>query len=151
MAEVNTTQAAKVLANQKILPYESFGRVRILAAKLPATHAELAINDTIFIGRIPGGSRILINNKVSCASGTASSTLDIGLRKTSDGTVIDANGIASSVNTAAAGHKDANNGELIASGAEYVTTEEVDVYATVTGAVLAANQALRFEIQYVAD
>lgn len=151
MAEVNTTQAANVAANKKLMPYESHGRVRILASKMPAAYAELAINDTILIGTIPQGSRILLGGKVSCAAGTASSTLDIGLRKASDGTVIDADGIAASVNTAAAGQKDANSGALIASGAEYVTTEEVEVYATATGAVLAANQALKFEIPYVTD
>ncbi|MCI1005213.1 hypothetical protein [Herbaspirillum sp. C7C8] len=152
MAEVNTTQGAKIVnRTPKLLPHESFGRKRILASKMPATYAQLAINDTIFIGRVPAGSRFTLNSKVSCAAGTASSTLDIGIRSTSSGTVIDADGLAASVNTNAAGQKDANTGALIASGAEYVTTEEVDVYATVTGAVLAANQALKFEIEYVND
>lgn len=151
MPEVNTTQAGKLIAGTKLSPHESFGRLRILASKMPSTYAQLAINDTIFIGRIPVNSRILLGARVCCAAGTASSTLDIGLRKSKDGTVIDADGIAASVNTAAAGVKDANTGALIAAGVEYVTTEEVDVYATVTGAVLAANQALKFEIPYVAD
>jgi len=151
MAEVNTTQGAKLVAGSKLLPNESHGRVRVLYAKMPATFAQMAINDTIFLGRIPAGARILTSGLVSCAAGTTSSTIDIGLRKTSDGTVIDADGIAASVNTAAAGQKDANTGALIASGAEYVTATECDVYATVTGAVLAANQALKVEIPYVCD
>lgn len=151
MAEVNTTQGAKVVAKTKLLPNESHGRVRMLASKMPASYAQLSINDTIFIGRLPVNARILLGARVCCAAGTTSSTLDIGLRKTSDGTVIDADGIAASVNTAAAGVKDANTGALIASGAEYVTPYECDVYATVTGAVLAANQALKFEIPYVVD
>ena len=151
MAEVNTTQGAKLVARTKLLPHESHGRVRILASKMPAAYAQLAINDTVFIGRLPKGSRILSTGKVSCAAGTASSTMDIGLRSTKTGTVIDADGIAAAVNTAAAGQKDANTGALIASGAEYVTLEDVDVYATATGAVLAANQSLKFEIQYVTD
>lgn len=151
MAEVNTTQGAKLIAKTKLAPYESFGRKRILASKMPAVFAQLAINDTIFIGRVPAGSRFTLNSKVSCAAGTASSTVDIGIRSSKTGVVIDADGIAAAVNTAAAGQKDANTGVLIASGAEYVTTEEVDVYATATGAVLAANQALKFEIEYVTD
>jgi len=151
MAEVNTTQGAKLLSNKKLLPVESFGRVRILASKMPATYAQLAINDTIFIGRITKGSRILLSNTLSTAAGTASGTMDIGLRKTSDGTVIDADGIAAAIDVAAAGNKAANNGALIANGAEYITAEEVDVYATVKGAVLPANTALKFEIQYVQD
>jgi hypothetical protein len=88
---------------------------------------------------------------VGCAAGTATSVLDIGLRKTKDGTVIDADGIAVGIDIAAAGTKSAINGALITNGAEYVTTEEVDVYATVRVAALAANQALKVELSYVAD
>lgn len=151
MAETNTTQAAKLLAFTKLLPHESFGRCRALCAKMPAAYAQLAINDTIFIGRIPAGSRILLDAMVGCGAGTATCVIDIGLRSTKTGTVIDADGIAVGIDVAAAGNKAANNGALITNGAEYVTTEEVDVYATVRVAVLAANQALKFEIPYVND
>lgn len=151
MAEVNTTQGAKLLAGTKLSPHESGGRVRTLAAKMPAAYAQLAINDTIFLGRIPVNSRILLDGWIGCAAGTASCVLDIGLRSTKTGVVIDADGIAVGIDAAAAGNKAANNGALITNGAEYVTTEEVDVYATVRGAVLAANQALKFEIDYVTD
>lgn len=151
MAETNTTQAAKIIAKTKLLPHESHGRQRTLCAKMPTTYAQLAINDTIFIGRIPAGSRILGDSIVSCAAGTASSTVDIGLRETVTGTVLSATGIATGVDTAAAGVKFANSGAYVTSGAEYVTLVEVDVYATAKGAVLAANQALKFEIYYVTD
>lgn len=151
MAEVNTTQGAKLLAGTKLSPHESAGRVRTLASKMPTTYASLAINDTIFIGRIPVNSRILLEGWISCAAGTATGVLDIGLRSTKTGTVIDADGIAVGIDIAAAGNKAANNGALIANGAEYVTTEEVDVYATARVAVVAANQALKFEISYVTD
>lgn len=151
MAEVNTTQGAKVLAGTKLLPHENAGRKRVLASKMPETYAQAAINDTIFLGRVPVNSRFTGNSLVSCAAGTVSCTLDIGLRSTKTGTVISATGIATGVDAAAAGQKAANNGALIANGAEYVTTESVDVYATVKGAVLAANQALKFEIEYVTD
>jgi hypothetical protein len=77
--------------------------------------------------------------------------LDIGLRSAKTGAVIDADGIAVGIDIAAAGNKAANNGALIANGAEYVTTECVDVYGTIRGAVLAANQALKVEISYVTD
>lgn len=151
MAEVNTTQGAKLLAGTKFLPHESAGRRRTLAAKMPTTYVQLAINDTIFLGRIPVNSRITCDGWVSCAAGTASCTLDIGVRSTKTGAVISATGIATGVDAAAAGQKAANNGALISNGAEYVTTEQVDVYATVKGAVLAANQALKFELDYVTD
>lgn len=151
MAEVNTTQGAKLVAKSKLLPHESHGRARMLCAKMPATHSGAAINDTIFIGRLPVNSRILLDSYISCAAGTASCVVDLGLRKAKDGTVIDADGIAVGIDVAAAGNKLANNGALITSGAEYVTTEEVDVYATVRVAALAANQSLKFEISYVTD
>lgn len=151
MAEVNTTQGAKLVAGTKLLPHESHGRVRILASKMPAVHAGAAIADTILIGRLAKGSRILLGAKVSCGAGTATSVLDIGLRKTSDGTAIDADGIAVGVDIAAAGNKSADSGALITSGAEYVTTEQVDVYATVRVAAIPANQVLKVEIPYVAD
>lgn len=151
MAEIQTALAAKLIANQKLRTTESFGRVRILSTAMPATYASQATGTTILIGRIPGGAKILTSNIVSCAAGTASSTLDIGLRTLKDGTVIDADGIAAAVNIAAAGLKAANTGALIANGVEYITPEAVEVYATVGGAALAANQALKFEIQYVAD
>lgn len=151
MAEVNTTQGAKLVANQKLMPHESHGRIRALASKMPAVHAGAAINDTIFIGRLPIGSRILTDGIVGCGAGTATSVLDIGLRKSRDGTVIDADGIAVGIDIAAAGNKDAINGALITNGAEYITTEEVDVYATVRVAALAANQVLKIELPYVAD
>ncbi|HAV37449.1 MAG TPA: hypothetical protein DCX52_14035 [Massilia sp.] len=151
MAEVNTAQGAALIARKKLQAHESHGRVRVLASKMPAVHAGAAVNDTIFIGRLPIGSRILTDGIISCAAGTAACVLDVGVRKTRDGAVIDADGIAVGIDVAAAGSKAAINGALIANGAEYITAEEVDVYATVRGAALAANQSLKFEIQYVTD
>jgi hypothetical protein len=151
MAETNTTQAAKLVARTKLLPHESHGRVRGLNAKMPAAFAQMAINDTIFIGRIPAGARILGDGIVSCGAGTATCTLDIGLRETATGTVLNATGLATGVDVAAAGIKPIANGAYITAGAEYVTLVECDVYATVKTAVLAANQALKFEIPYQAD
>lgn len=151
MAETNTTQAAKLIARTKLMPHESHGRVRSLNAKMPAAFAQMAINDTIFIGRIPAGSRLLGDGIVSCGAGTATGTIDIGLRETATGTVLSATGIATGVDVATAGVKAATNGAYITSGAEYVTLVECDVYATVKVAVLAANQALKFEIPYVND
>lgn len=151
MAETNTTQAAKILARTKLLPHESFGRKRTLCSKMPAVYAQLAIADTIFIGRIPAGSRILATGIVSCGTGTASCTLSIGLRETATQVVLSATGIATGLDAATAGIKPANTGVYITAGAEYVTLVETDVYATVAGAVLAANQALKFELHYVND
>ena len=151
MAEINTTQGAKIIARTKLLPQESFGRKRTLCVKMPTTYASASIADTIFLGRIPAGSRILGTGIVSCAAGTASSTLSIGLRETRTGTVLSATGLATGLDIAAAGVKAINTGAYIAAGAEYVTLVETDVYATIAGAALAANQSLKFEIHYVND
>ncbi|MGU2439558.1 hypothetical protein ACTXHA_04070 [Burkholderia cenocepacia] len=151
MAEINTAQAAKLVAGKKLSPHEQGGRKRILASKMPATYAQLAIGDTVFIGRVPVNSRFTLNSSVGCAAGTASSALDIGVRSSETGEVIDVAAIAAGVNVAAAGVKPANTGTLIVGGAEYVTEETVDVFATVRGAVVAANQSIKFEIEYVTD
>lgn len=151
MAEVKSTQMTSVAAGQKLLPNADGGRIRLFYARYVQGASTQAINDTIYLGDLPKGARILKDWLVNCGTGTASSTLDIGLRKKSDGTVIDADGIAASVNTAAAGYKDANTGALIAAGEEYVTTEAVEVYGTFTGAVFAASQKLTVEGSYVQD
>jgi hypothetical protein len=151
MAETNSTQAAKLIANSKLLPHESHGRVRVLASKMPAAFAQAAIADTLFIGRIPAGSRLLGGGIVSCGAGTALCTISIGLRETATGTVVSATALATGLDIAAAGIKSVNTGAYVAAGAEYVTVKECDVYATIAGAVLAANQVLKFEIPYVTD
>lgn len=151
MAEVNTTQGAKIIANSKLVPHESHGRVRVLASKMPTTYASAPIADTIFIGRVKTGTRFLAGGNVSCGTGTASSTVSIGLRSTRTGVIISATGLATGLDIATAGVKAVNTGAYIAAGAEFVTTEECDVYATIAGAALAANQALKFELLYVQD
>lgn len=151
MAEVKSTQTTNIASGYKNLPSADGGRKRMFYARYVNGASTLATSDTIYLGDLPKGARICKDWLVNCAAGTASSTLDIGIRTKSTGTVIDADGIAASVNTAAAGYKDANTGALIAAGAEYVTTAEVEVYATVTGAVFAASQALTVEGSYVQD
>lgn len=151
MAEVKSTQTTTVGNGYKLLPHADGGRKRSFYARYAAPASTQAIGDTIYLGDLPKGARIGKDWLVNCSAGTASCTLHIGLRKKSDGTVIDADGIAVSVDVAAAGYKDANTGALIAAGEEYVTTEAVEVYATINVAVLAASQKLTFEGSYVQD
>jgi hypothetical protein len=66
-------------------------------------------------------------------------------------TVIDADGLSVAADIATAGTKTAVTGALVANGASYITPNEVDVYGTVKGAAIAANQALNIKIQYVTD
>lgn len=151
MAEVKSTQTTNTANGYKNLPSSEGGRRRLFYARFVNGASTLAINDTIYLGDLPKGARICKDWLVNCGAGTASSTMDIGIRTKSTGAAIDADGIAAAVNTAAAGYKDANTGALIAAGEEYVTTAEVEVYATVTGAVFAASQKLTVEGSYVQD
>lgn len=151
MAEVKSTQTTAIAAGYKVLPSADGGRKRVFYAEYVNGASTLAIADTIYLGDLPKGARILHDWVVNCSAGTASCTLDIGFRKKSDGTVIDVDGIAALIAVSSAGNIAAVNGSSITGGLSYVTTEVVEVYATVRAAVLAANQKLIFEGSYVQD
>ena len=152
MAEMNSNQAATVAAGKKLRPVDSFGRQRVLVATLPTTYAAPAINDTILLGTVPVGSRFLTGGKVVLGgAGTADSTLSIGVRNAVTKEVIDADGIAVTADASAAATVAADTGALITDGTDHVMDVTVEVYATVLGAVLKANQQVRFEIPYVTD
>lgn len=152
MAEVNSVQAQKVVDRKKLLPAESHGRVRVLVATLPAAHAAYAVNDTILLGLVPVNSRFLLGGSISVGgAGTASSTLDIGFRNAKTKEVLDADGIATAVDISAAAKVTADTGSSVAAAVDYLTPVDVEVYATVKGAVLAANQQLKIQIPYVTD
>ena len=149
MAELNSAQAALVAAGSKI-KHCDHGKASFVVITTPATFAELAIDDTIASGQIiPKGSRILSVWK-GHGTGTASSTLDIGLRKR-DGTVVDADGLSAltTLTTATTIDLSVGTGALVAAGKDYVTADDVEVYCTVKGAVLAANQDVRITVEYV--
>lgn len=151
MAEVNSKEAALIAAGSKI-GVEHHGRVRTIVINTPATFTQLAIADTLASGQvIPKGSRIIAVRK-NHGTGTASSTFDLGLRGVDAAkTVIDADGLVavSALTTATTTSLDCGNGALIAAGVDYVTTVDSEPYLTAQGAVLAANQDVRIEIDYL--
>lgn len=149
MAEFDSRQITARAATPpvKTAPYDQ-GRLNVLIATTPAT-AAWAQNDTFEIGTIPKGSRILRSGKVYHGAFTASVTMDIGVRQT-DGTVIDADGLAAALNVAAAGVKDINGGALLVGANGYVTTQDVVVYATLAGANPTDDTQAEFEIHYLA-
>lgn len=154
MAEINSQQVAKLASTPvvKLQTNELHGRQRMLFAKLPATYSALNINDTVYLGDLPGNARI-VGVDVSNAAGTASQTLDIGLRSAT-GTVISATGVVTGVDTATAGFKAAAlNGALVANGLDYTTPAGAvtQVYGTVKGAASPANQSVSVVIKYVTD
>jgi hypothetical protein len=150
MAEINSRQAAKIAAGTKLSNSEA-GRLRTVVVQTPAVFSQMAINDTLAGGAfIPKGSRIAAC-RVNNGTGTASSTIQIGLRKRSDGTVLSATAIGSAIAIAAASTTPTNgaNGAYVAGGVDQVLTDDAEVYLTATGAVLAANQLLRVEVDYI--
>lgn len=151
MAEVKSTQTTNVANGYKNLANADGGRKRLFYARYVQGAGTQAINDTIYLGDLPKGSRICKDWLGNCSAGTATGTLHIGLRNKATGAVIAASGIAASMDIAAAGYKDANTGTLLAAGEEYVTPDVVEVYATINVAVLAANQKITVEGSYVQD
>jgi hypothetical protein len=150
MAEFNSRQAARIALGQKVFNADH-GRRRVAVFQTPAVFAALAINDTLASGLvIPAGARI-IGARVSNSAGTAASTFNLGLRKRSDLTVLSATAISSAIaiTTATTTSVDAGNGAYIAAGVDQVLVDDAEPYLTATGAVLAANQLVRIEIEYI--
>lgn len=128
-------------ARQPVRPQDSGANLKVYVAQAPAAYAAQGIGETFDLFEVPKGARILPWGSVECAAGAASSTLNIGLRKASDGTVVSATQIASAVNLTAAGIKAINNGAGFA-GDGYIASEDMVAYATFTGATSAANQKI---------
>lgn len=150
MAEINSRQAARIAAGNKVLNADA-GRLRTVVVQTPATFSQLAIDDTMAGGVfIPKGSRV-VGARISNAAGTASSTVNVGLRKRSDGTVLSATAISSliAISSATTTSTNAGNGAYIAAGVDQVLSDDAEVYVTAKGAVLAANQLVRIEVDYI--
>jgi hypothetical protein len=150
MAALYSTQETNRRAGSKNLPNTTTGKHRSAYGRYVYAAAG-AIADTIDFCIVPKGARITQIGIVSCSTGTASATMDVGLKSLKTGTPIDADGIAVAVNIASAGQKSASNGALIANGAEYITTEDVVVYGTIAGATPPSGQAIVVDVPYVTD
>ena len=151
MAEVKSTQTTAVAAGSKLLPSVDGGRRRLFFAEYLAPASTQAVSDTIYLGDLPKGARINHDWICNFSTGTASCTLDVGFRSKATGTVIDVDGIAALAAVTTAGQVNLITGSSLAAGLSYVTTEVVEVYATIRAAVLAASQKLIFEGSYVQD
>lgn len=148
MAEIDSRQKTLIAAGDKV-GADVQGKVACVCFNTPAA-AAWAQNDTFASGmKIPAGSRILASSIVSHGAFGTSVTLDVGLRAWDDGTVIDADGIAAALDVSAAGRTSLNNGALVAAGVGYLTTEDVEPYATLAGANPTDNIQAMFEIFYL--
>lgn len=150
MAEFNSRQITALAATPKVKASPTdHGKISVLIATTPAT-AAWAQNDTFLIGVIPKGSRILRSGRVNHGAFGASVTMSIGLRNAGGGTVIDAAGLLAATSVATAGLvSNINTGALLTANG-YVTTVDVDVYATLAAANPTDDIQAEFEIHYVA-
>lgn len=150
MAIQSTQYAGLVSAPRvKARPQDAGNDVSVFVGQTPTTYAAQAVSELFDLFVVPAGSRILPTGKLECAAGAASSTMSLGIRSQATGTVVSATQIASAVNLTAAGVKDINNGAGFA-GTGYITTEDVIVYGTFTGATNTANQAITVYVEVVA-
>ena len=84
----------------------------------------------------------------------ASSAIDVGLRNFNTKAVIDADGLIDGHSLVSAGTNavaTGNIGALIDDGAQYITTEEAELYATYVGANPTDDADLRIEVLVVTD
>lgn len=148
MAEINSRQKTSIAAGSKVLN-SVHGTPKCLVFTSPAT-AAWAQNDTFAAGqKIPKGSRILGTTSLNCGALGASVTADLGLRNFDTQAEVDLDGIAANVAVATAGHYAMNNGALLASGIDSVTTVDTEPVVTLEGANPTDDIQIRVEVWYL--
>lgn len=150
MAEVNGRIPTELAANRKAL-YDSQSKSFTAVCEMPSTHSGAAIADTIGFGIVlKKGTRLLLPVSLSNGAGTASCTLAIGLRNATTKVAVDATAILAATAINAAQNIQVNTGTKLTSGQRYVLDQDCEIYGTVAGAAIPANQAIRVEVPYVA-
>jgi hypothetical protein len=150
MAEVNGRLPTEVAAGRKVL-YDTQGEKSVAVCEMPTTHAGASIADTIGFGIIlKKGARLLSGVTLSNSAGTASSTIAVGLRNPVTKVAIDATAVMAQTAITSAATAQVNTGTKITAGQRYVLLEDAELYATAAGAAVAANQAIRVEVPYLA-
>lgn len=149
MAEINARVPTELAAGRKAL-YDSQAKKFVAVCEMPATHSGAAIADTIGFGIVlKKGSRLLCPVTLSNSAGTASCTLAVGLRNATTKVAVDASAIftARAIDTAQV--VQANTGTKVTAGQRYVLDQDCEIYGTVGGAAVPANQAIRVEVPYL--
>lgn len=149
MPEINGRFPAEVAANRKVL-VDSAGEISTAVCEMPLVHAGAAIADTIGFGHIlKRGTRLLCPVTLSNGAGTAASTLAVGLRNPVTKVAIDATAILAATAITAAATAQINTGTKLTNGQRYVLDQDAEIYGTVAGAAIPANQAIRVEVPYI--
>jgi len=151
MAEIVSRQVAAMAAGltgfAKPLTNLVFAKKRVITITAPTTQV-IAQNDTIASGiALPVGTRFGLSNWVSHQAQGTSVTLDVGIRNFATKVAIDADGLGALVAVAAAGITQFATGALVAAGADYVTTEVSEIYATYIAANPTDNAQMRLDIE----
>lgn len=149
MAEVLGRLPTEVAAGRKVL-YDTQGEKSLAVCEMPLVHAGAAIADTITFGIVlKKGARLLCPVTLSNGAGTAASTLAVGLRNPVTKVAIDATAILAATAINAAQTVQANTGTKLTNGQRYVLDQDAEIYGTVAGAAVPANQAIRVEVPYL--
>lgn len=151
MPEVNVTRTRLSQIAGTKAPAAAHNRMRVAVIETPAVYAAPAQNDTAGTDLILlKGSRVLLPVTLSCAAGTAASTLSVGLRNPVTKVAIDATAVMNAAAINAAVTVQHNTGTKTITGQTYLLPEDAELYLTFGGAAGAANQAIRVEVPYVA-
>jgi hypothetical protein len=149
MAEVLGRLPTEAAANRKVCQ-DTQARTFMVMAEMPLVHAGASIADTINFGLVlKKGTRLVCPVTVSNGAGTASCTLALGLRDPVTKVAIDATALLAATAINAAQTIQANTGTKLTAGQRYVLLTDAEVYATIAGAAVPANQAIRLEIPYM--
>lgn len=150
MPDINGRAAAEIAAGRKVL-HDTVGVHGVAVCEMPAVHAGAQIADTIGFGVIlKKGTRLLSAVTLSNGAGTASSTLAVGLRNPVTKVAIDATAILAATSIASAQTIQANTGTKITAGQRYVLDQDAEIFGTVAGAAIPANQVIRVEVPHIA-
>lgn len=150
MAEINGRLPDEKANNRKVLT-DSLGKLHVAVCEMPLVHAGAQIADTIGFGIVlKKGTRLTLPVSLSNGAGTASSTLAIGLRDAITKVAVDATAILAATAINAAQNIQANTGTKLTSGQRYVLPQDCEIYGTVAGAAVPANQVIRVEVPHIA-
>lgn len=151
MAEVNVTRTRLSQVAGTKAPAAAHNRVRQAVLTMAAAYAAPAQNDTAGSEIVlQKGTRLVNGVFVSNGTGTASSTLSVGLRNPVTKVAIDATAIVNAVAITTAANALVTTGTKLITGQDYVLLEDAELYLTFGGAAGAANQQIRIEVPYVA-